>query len=163
MTHWAVDTNVPRVANSPHDPTHAPPECVLECVRRVRELTANGGLLLDDGWRIIREYQSQLRSIGQPGVGDAFLRAVLTRHADPSWCTLVPITAHAERGFEEYPADPALTAFDPSDHMFVAVALAGPQPAVVLNAVDSDWWEHRDALQRNGVRVEFLCPGEMQG
>jgi hypothetical protein len=114
MTHWAVDTNVPRVANSPHDPTHASPECVLECVRRVREITTRGGLLLDDGWRIIREYQHQLRSTGQPGVGDAFLRAVLTRYADPSWCTLVPITAHPERGFEEYPADPHLAAFDPS-------------------------------------------------
>jgi hypothetical protein len=30
MTHWAVDTNVPRVANSPHDSTHASPECVLD-------------------------------------------------------------------------------------------------------------------------------------
>ena len=163
MTHWVVDTNVPRVANYPHDPTHASPECVLACVRRVRELTASGGLLLDDGWRIIREYRNPLRGVGQPGVGDAFLREVLTRHADPSWCTLVPITDHPERGFEEYPADPDLEAFDPSDHKFVAVALAGPQPAFVLNAVDSDWWEHREALERNGVRIEFLCPGEMDG
>ncbi len=161
MTHWVVDTNVPRVANHPHDLTHASPECVLECVRRVQEIAAHGGLLLDDGWRIIREYQNQLRSMGQPGVGDAFLRAVLTRHADPSWCTLVPITAHPQRGFNEYPSDPGLAAFDASDHKFVAVALAGPQPAVVLNAVDSDWWEHREALERNGVEVEFLCPDEM--
>lgn len=161
MTHWVVDTNVPRVANSPHDPTHASPECVLECVRRVREITAGGGLLLDDDWRIIGEYRNRLRSVGQPGVGDAFLRAVLTRYADPSWCTLVPITAHPERGFAEYPDDPDLAAFDPSDRKFVAVALAGPQPAVVLNAVDSDWWEPREAFERNGVHVEFLCPGEM--
>lgn len=161
MTYWAVDTNVPRVANWPHDSTHGSPECVLECVRRIREITAQGGLLLDDAWHIIREYQHQLRSAGQPGVGDAFLRAVLTRRTDPSWCTLVPITPHSARGFEEFPDDPDLAAFDPSDRKFVAVALAGPQPAVVLNAVDTDWWEHREELQRNGVKVEFLCPDAM--
>lgn len=162
MMHWVVDTNVPRVANWPHDSTHASPECVLECVRRIRELTTRGGLLLDDGWRIIREYQNQLRSAGQPGVGDAFLRAVLTRYADPAWCTLVPVTPHPERDFEEYPDDPDLAAFDRSDHKFVAVALAGPQPATVLNAVDRDWSEHRQALERNGLRIEFLCPAEME-
>jgi hypothetical protein len=43
----------------------------------------------------------------------------------------------------------------------VAVAVAGRKPAVVLNAVDSDGWQHREALDRNGVRVEFLCAGEM--
>ncbi len=161
MTHWIVDTNVARVANFPHDPTHASPECVLACVRRIRDVTATGGLLLDDAWHIISEYQGQLRSKGQPGVGDAFLRAVLTRRADASWCALVPITPHAERGFEEYPDDPAIAAFDPSDHKFVAVALAGPQPSVVLNAVDRDWWEHRNGLQTNGVRIEFLCPDAM--
>jgi hypothetical protein len=163
MTHWVVDTNVPRVANHPHDPTHASPECVLACVKRLLEITRGGGLLLDDAWHIIREYGNQLRSVGQPGVGDAFLRTVLTRHADPSWCTLVAITAHAERGFEEYPDDPVLAAFDPSDDKFVAVARAGPQPAVVLNAVDSDWWEHRHSLERNGVTVEFICPDEVDG
>lgn len=163
MTHWVVDTNVPRVANAPHDRTHASPECVMECVRRLREITSGGGLLLDDGWRIIREYRNQLRSAGQPGVGDAFLRTVLTRHADPTWCTLVPITPDPERGFEEFPADPDLAAFDPSDRKFVAVARAGPQPATVLDAVDSDWWEHRHALEGNGVTVEFLCPGDLLG
>jgi hypothetical protein len=69
---------------------------------------------------------------------------------------------HSERGFEEYPDDPDIAAFDPSDHKFVAVALAGPQPAVVLNAVDTDWWEHRAALTRNKVNIEFLCPDAMQ-
>lgn len=111
MPHDAL--GVPRVANHPHDATHASPECVLACVRQIREITARGGLLLDDDWRIIREYRNQLRSAGQPGVGDAFLRAVLTRYTDPSWCTLVPITVHSERGFEEYPDDPDLTTLTP--------------------------------------------------
>jgi hypothetical protein len=163
MTRWVVDSNVPRVANWPHDATHASPACVLECVRRIRQLVASGGLLLDDAWYIIGEYQKQLRSAGQPGVGDQFLKAVLSRRADPSWCTLVPIKPHAERGFEEFPPDPSLAGFDPSDRKFVAVALAGPQPAIVLNAVDGDWWEHRESLERNGVQVDFLCPDAMSG
>jgi len=163
MTHWVMDSNVPRVANWPHDPTHASPTCVLECVRRVRQVVSGGGLVLDDAWYIIGEYQKQLRSAGQPGIGDQFLKAVLSRRADPSWCTLVPITPNAERGFEEFPTAPELADFDPSDRKFVAVALAGPQPAVVLNAVDQDWLEHRDSLERNGVRIDFLCPDAMSG
>jgi hypothetical protein len=162
MTHWLVDTNVARVANWPNDPTHASADCVRECVRRIQEVTSGGGLLLDEAWLIIREYMQQLRSSGQPGVGDAFLRTVLTRYADPSWCTLVTITPDSERGFKEFPDDPELVRFDRSDRKFVAVALAGPQPSTVLNAVDSDWWEHRDLLARNGVRIEFICPDAMR-
>jgi len=36
--------------------------------------------------------------------------------------------------------------------------VAHPEHPPILNAVDSDWWHHQDALARHGVRVEFLCP-----
>lgn len=45
-----------------------------------------------------------------------------------------------------------------SDRQFVAVAIASPDRPTVLNAVDSDWWNHRGALERYGVVVDFLCP-----
>jgi hypothetical protein len=161
MRRYAVDTNVARVANWPHDPTHASPECVLRCVTRIRDIMARGGILLDDAWHIVGEYQNQLRSLGQPGVGDAFLKAVLTRRNDPSWCIQVPVTPHPQHGFAEFPTDPDLVGFDPSDRKFVAVVLAGPPGGSVLNAVDRDWWDHREALERNGVEIEFLCPDQM--
>lgn len=161
--YWVVDTNVARVANAPHDGTHASPECVLACIAQIKEVVKSGGLLLDDAWHIIREYQANLRSTGQPGVGDAFLRVVLTRYRDPTWCKLVPITPHPDRGFEEFPDDPRLSTFDKSDRKLVAVSLGGPRPNVILNAVDTDWYEHREALSDNGVEVRFLCPSAMPG
>ena len=40
---------------------------------------------------------------------------------------------------------------------FVAVALASGAHPPILNAVDSDWWNHRAALADAGVTCEFLC------
>lgn len=157
-----MDTNVPRVANWPHEETHASPQCVSECVQRLQEIVRNGGLLLDDGWHIIREYKNRLSSSGQPGVGDAFLRAVLSRHRDLTWCRLVPIQEHPERGFEEFPDDSELDGFHADDRKFVAVALASGEDPPILNATDADWRDHHDELRRNGIRVEFLCPDMME-
>jgi hypothetical protein len=63
--------------------------------------------------------------------------------------------------FLEFPKDPDLKGFDRSDHKFVAIVVASGEGAPVLDATDSDWWDYRDALMRNGVRVEFICPGEV--
>jgi hypothetical protein len=83
-------------------------------------------LVLDDMWRIIGEYMQNLRRSGEPGVGDAFLRWVLTNKDNPQRCDLVTITP-VENDFREFPADAALSDFDPSDRKFIAVALAHPQ------------------------------------
>jgi hypothetical protein len=64
--------------------------------------------------------------------------------------------------FLEFPVDRALKNFDRSDRKFVAVALAHPERPPILQAVDSKWWGFKDALNRNGVRVEFLCPDDLQ-
>ena len=57
--------------------------------------------------------------------------------------------------FEDFPKDQALETFDRSDRKFVALALK--VNAVIANAVDSDWLEHRGALLKNGVRIRFIC------
>lgn len=103
-----------------------------------------------------------MRSDGQPGEGDAFLKWVLTNQANPQRCEHVHINP-TENGnnFAEFPEDPDLKAFDPSDRKFVAVALSHPDSPPILNAVDSDWWLFRDAFTRNGVHVEFLCPQDI--
>jgi len=43
----------------------------------------------------------------------------------------------------------------------VAASVSHPERPPILNAVDTDWWNYRMALERHGVRVEFLCPEAM--
>ena len=160
-----VDTNVPVVANGCSE--QASNACVLSCVQKIREITQKGNrLLLDSSWHIITEYQQNLRSSGQPGVGDGFLRWVLTNRANPERCSLVHITSCDDLVFEEFPNDPELGNFDRDDRKFVAVALAyynahSTNPTVLV-AVDRGWWNYRQSLARNKVIVEFLCPEDIQ-
>jgi len=154
-----VDTNVPVAANGRSQ--QASPSCVSACVRRLDKLQHEDTLVLDDNWIILREYMANLRSAGQPGVGDAFLKWVLTNWRNPRRCELVHISLQPELGenrFVEFPDDPEMTGFDPSDRKFVAVALAHSAKPPILNAVDRDWWDHRGPLSRHGIQVEFLCP-----
>lgn len=163
-----VDTNVPVVANG--RTAHASPGCIVACVRKVSEVQSQHILVLDDNWQILREYMGNLRSEGQPGVGDAFLRWVLTNRTNPARCECVhlPVRARGTVGdsadteeFVAFPDDDDLDSFDRSDRKFVALCLSHSERPPVLNAVDTDWWDHRDCLERHGVRVEFLCSDMM--
>jgi hypothetical protein len=160
-----VDTNVPVVANA--RASQAPPECVVACVRELSALMkrCSGGIVLDDQWRIIQEYRAHLRPSGQPGLGDAFLKWVLTNRANPERCVLVRITpvAGSDPDFEEFPRDRSLNGFDPQDRKFVAVALAHPRRPPILQAVDARWWKFRNALSVHGVIVRFLCEDYVRG
>ncbi len=154
-----IDTNVPVVANGLN--TNLPPQCVNACVREVAALMKSGThkLVLDDEWRIIREYSANLLSSGQPGLGETFLQWVLTNRMNPNRCELVRITPTNGGGndFQEFPRDAELADFDPSDRKFVAVALAHPERPEILQAVDSKLWRFRSVLRRNGATVRFLC------
>ena len=157
-----VDTNVGMVANGVMG--DASTGCVITCARRLGELISSDRLVLDDSRRILGEYVSNLRSGGQPGVGTAFLRWVLTNLHNPERCRLVAITPRAEdeRDFDEFPRDAALDHFDFSDRKFVAVSVATNGPIPILQAVDSAWWRLRDSLRANGVVVEFLCLADIR-
>lgn len=43
----------------------------------------------------------------------------------------------------------------------MAAALTHLASPPVVNATDTDWHHHRDALGGHEVQVEFLCPTEM--
>ena len=60
--------------------------------------------------------------------------------------------------FREFPQDPDLENFDRADRKFVAVALVSGLGPPILNATDTDWWDYREPLRRNGVTVDFICP-----
>ena len=158
-----VDTNVALVANGKMK--KASGYCEVSCIDKLLEIT--GGklkLALDDQRRIIDEYRNKLSPDGQPGVGDAFLKWVEINWANPKRCVRVPITPieGSETEFKEFPDDPALQNFDRDDRKFIAVALAHFEKPPILQAMDKQWWELRDALHRNCVKVEFICEADIQ-
>ena len=157
-----VDTNVPVVANGGSE--QASPECVQACAVCLHELTRAGRLVLDDQRLILNEYRANLRSSGQPGLGDAFLKWVLTNYSNPDRCEFVAITSTGgtPSSFAEFPQSAALAGFDPDDRKFVAVATAHGDHPPVVQAVDTEWWRLKDALEEAGVNVNFLCPNDMR-
>jgi len=157
-----VDTNVPVVANGKSAKASA--KCVQTCAVRLRELTERGRLVIDDRWLILKEYMANLRSAGQPGNGDAFLKWVLTNYRNPERCEMLSITpTNAElTDFEEFPTSPALSSFHEDDRKFVAVSMAHPDHPAIFQAVDAEWWCLRNALQEAGVNVDFLCSDDMR-
>jgi hypothetical protein len=153
-----VDTNVLIVANGRATP-QADFTCVTNCVRRLQTIQTHGVLGIDSGWQILSEYKHKVSPSGQPGVGDAFLKWVLTNLQNPNCCQQVQITPIAyQESYVEFPPDVALANFDRSDRKFVAVALTHPGKPPILNAVDSDWRDFYQPLTQSGVQVEFLCP-----
>ncbi len=149
----AVDTNVLCVAN-----LRPPNDCSLQCVEVLRRIQRDGCVLLDSGWLILGEYLRNARSSGEPGPGDAFLRWVLINRTNPRRCRLVNITPHATREYQEFPDSPDLAVFDRDDRQFVAVAVSAGGGASVVVALDTDWWDYRNAFAAVGLPLVFLCP-----
>ena len=118
--------------------------------------------MLDSDGLILDEYQKILNFSGHPGAGDSFFKWLFFNQANPEHCRKVAITPHTDRGFEEFPDDPVLANFDRDDRKFVAVALAIKTTPPILNASDTDWWNHLNALKRHGIEVSFLCPELME-
>lgn len=156
--HYLIDTNVAVTANKKSD---AGPACMDAAALRILQLQQHEILVLDDAFHILNEYDRNLHSVGQPGLGDAFYLWVLRNRSNPRHCEQVPLALAADGSFAAFPTAPELAGFDPSDRKFVAVALTHPAEPPVVNATDKDWHEHRAALVAHGVRVEFLCPAEM--
>ena len=157
-----VDTNVAVVANG--RTAQASLDCLQACLDALKNIRERGIVVLDDAMHILKEYMGNLSLSGQSGLGDAFLKWVWDHQANAARCEIVHITPKSgeDDNFEEFPADPALASFDPSDRKFVAVARASRHKPVVLNAVDTDWWIFRTPLRRHRVRVRFLCPELMK-
>ena len=155
-----IDTNVAMVANGQTE--QAGPQCQQNCIDALRQMRQDKIILLDAGRLIIEEYSHSLKHSGQPGAGDAFFRWLWQNQANQQRCRMIEITPHSERGFTEFPVDDALAGFDRSDRKFAAVALASGVSPPVWNASDTDWWQHRDALEKHGIAVRFICPELME-
>ena len=161
MQEVIMDTNVAVVANG--QPEQADLKCENICIQMLEDIIERRYILVDSDGAIFEEYARQFSYSGQPGPGDQFFTWLWRNLENTEHCRKIPVTPHAERGFEEFPDDPELASFDRDDRKFVAVALASGTTPDVLNASDTDWWDHRHALRRNGVRIIFLCEELMAG
>ena len=148
-----VDTNVLVVANNPFH--ESGPDCVEACVRELNRMRRERRLLLDWSRKILGEYQQRVARGGQGGVGTEFFKSAAAQ--TDMRVSHVHITPHPGRVFEEFPDDPALQTFDPSDRKFVAVAVASGEGPPIVYATDRGWERHRGPLQQQGVRVCRIC------
>ena len=154
MISKVLDTNVLVVANG--ETEQASLNCYECCVIALVEARQDL-IVIDDAFVVFSEYKRDVNASGEPGLGDEFLRWLLRNWANPARCELVTLTPDVRNSFAEFPDDPALADFDPSDHKFVAVANASANAPDILNAVDSDWWIHEKALKRNAIKIVHVC------
>lgn len=158
MPGYVIETNVCIAANERD--THATPECAArarELLRKCRD----GVVLVDTGRECEREYRTYLRASGEPGLGDEFFFWLCENQWKGTAIRRVPITPCTVAGrasYAEFPGDPRLSTFDPSDRKWVAIALASGENPTIYNATDSDYRAHQNALRDCGVSVFELCP-----
>lgn len=156
-----IDTNVLLVANGQHGDVSE--DCIAECIQRLLHMQSSGITVIDDNHRILGEYQHKTRLSPPKGPGDVFLKWLLRNTGNPYHVEQVQITEITQDCFAEFP-DPALESiFDAPDRKFAAVAHAHPERPPVWQAADCKWLEWWSALQKRGVRVEFLCPYDACG
>lgn len=150
-----IDTNVLLVANQQHDDVS--PECVIACVKRLQAMEKSGVVVIDDGYRILGEYQNKTNIRPPRGVGDLFLKWLLRNVDNPARVQQVPLTESPADCFAEFPDAALQMAFDPPDRKFAAAAHAHPERPPIWQAADCKWLDWWPALRSKGVQVEFLC------
>lgn len=153
-----IDANVLLVANGQHD--DVTPDCVEECVNRLRAMQKSGVTVIDDGFRILGEYQHKTSLHPPKGVGDVFLKWLL-RHCGKRQVEQVSLNETEKDTFLEFPDAELQPVFDPPDRKFAAVAYAHPDKPEIWQAADCKWLDWWPALQAKGIRVNFLCPDDV--
>ena len=151
-----VDSNVLYVANGVTP--QASLSCIRACARELNNVPKGFRPVLDRRGLILREYRRVDPRPGQRRPGDVFYKWVARNFANEDLVRLVEIHPHTEREFVEFPEDQRLADFDRDDRKFVAVALASGTSPPIVNASDTDWWEHCEALQAHGIEILFFCP-----
>lgn len=153
-----IDTNVLLVANGQHD--DVTPDCVEECIKCLLAMQKSGVTVIDDGFRILGEYQHKTSLHPPKGSGDVFLKWLL-RHCGTRYVEQVPLSEQEENIFSEFPDAELQPSFDPPDRKFAAVAYAHPDKPEIWQASDCKWLDWWPALHVKGVRVKFLCPDDV--
>lgn len=154
-----VDTNVPKVANLaiiPDPNSDIDLGCIQACVDAIEHVKKHC-LVIDAGWEIINEYCDNLPKNSPGGVESSFIKWVFDHYEDNTVIQKVVINGEGNT-YQEFPENPGLENFDPSDRKFVAVANAHKDKPPILQATDSKWVGWKDSLAEEGIHVRFLCP-----
>jgi len=154
MSATVIDTNVLLVANGSH--ADVSEKCRKECINKLRA-QQQGVTVIDDNFRILREYQNKTRPHQPKGVGDIFLKWLLQNQRNTKYVHQVKLNETEEHCFDEFPDADLQSSFDPPDRKFAAVANAHPQRPVIWQAADCKWLDWWKALSKSGIRVKFLC------
>ncbi len=159
MNAVVIDTNVLLVANGSHQDVSA--TCRAECVSKLLARQKAGVVVIDDGFRILKEYQHKTRPNQPKGVGDAFLKWLLQNLANDKRVHRIAITETQPDAFAEFPDAALQPQFDAPDRKFAAVAHAHPDNPPVWQAADCKWLAWWPQLAAHGVKVEFLCRADV--
>lgn len=158
---WVViDTNVLLVANGQH--ADVSDDCVEKCIQSLKSIMDNKDVLtvIDDEFRILREYQNKTQLNPPKGVGDVFLKWLLRQSGNLNHVEQVSLTEVADNEFIEFPDAALQPQFDAPDRKFAAVAHAHSKKPPVLQAADCKWLDWWQPLLQKGVHIEFLCPDD---
>ncbi len=155
-----IDTNVLLVASGAHDDVSV--ECKKECVRRLHDVERSGTVVIDDGFRLLKEYSNKISSGGQKTVGKKFLEHLYRNRSTASRVDQVALTDLDNDMFEEFPDPDLQPVFDAPDRKFVAVANAHPEKPPIWQAADSKWLDWWKPLKDKGIDVDFLCPNDVR-
>lgn len=154
-----IDTNVLLVANQQHADVSI--DCTEACIKRLQSMQKAGVVVIDDGHRILGEYQRKTSLNPPKGVGDVFLKWLLREAGNSARVEQVALTEHAPDCFAEFPDTALQPLFDPPDRKFAAVANAHTDKPSIWQAADSKWLNWWPALQAHSVLVDFLCPDDV--
>ena len=129
-------------------------QCIENAVNFLIELHKNNlaVIFLDESEQILQEYIKNLNTSGQPGVGDRFLASFIHNNSSQK------VEYHNildDNNAYKLPAEILQSSFDKDDHKFAALAIVGK--AKVVNASDSDWFMHKNLLEKHGISILFLC------
>ena len=158
MNAFVIDTNVLLVANGRHAGISA--ECQQQCIERLLQIQRRGVVVIDDAYRVLREYRLKTSPNQPKGPGDVFLKWVLQNQANLKRIHQVTLSEISPDIFVEFP-DPILQAqFDASDRKFAAIANAHTDKPPVLQAADCKWLRWWKKLGVHGGVGDFLCPAD---
>lgn len=162
MNHIIIDTNVPVKAASVHLEDEVDRKCASECLNYLEKLLHSSDILvLDSAGEILKEYRKNINMKADSSIATVFLnwvyRSILTERIERH-----TITKTGENTYAEFPASVDLKHFDCSDRKFVALSKAHPCHPPIVNGSDTDWWLYKDALEKEGIHVVFLCKEYMQ-
>ena len=157
MRHVIVDTNVPLKAANKNPEDDIDQKCSMACLTFISKLVnSKDVIVLDNEREILKEYAKKIDTHAEDNVASVFLnwvyRCIRLDSADQ-----YKITKTGKNTYAEFPNSPELEEFDPSDRKFVALAKAHPLHPPIHNGSDTDWWDYKDALAKEGVSIVFLC------